>query len=251
MPLVSGFSRGSPIYPTLSFRRCSILTSITLIGSQDLDVTSRPNLYIHSCCTEKLHLTGTVLCESQGGIHTCSRYKGCFQSLAQPGSECTRPYHTHITPILWFAIANFFPQLNKPLHIECRSIEHLECEAIFLTRESRSKSTRRSGTTMAEQLDCSPPTKANQVQSPAGFIRISASGNRAARCRWSTGFLRDLPFPPASLFRRCFTLTSLSPLSALKTSLLRAAKSLHSLGPVSSVFVLVLWPRNLLLLPNP
>ncbi|KAJ8876123.1 hypothetical protein PR048_024032 [Dryococelus australis] len=35
MPLVGGFSRGSPVSPTLSFRRCSILTSIILIGSQD------------------------------------------------------------------------------------------------------------------------------------------------------------------------------------------------------------------------
>ncbi|KAJ8875096.1 hypothetical protein PR048_022987 [Dryococelus australis] len=34
MLLVGGFSRGSPGSPTLSFRRCSILTSITLIGSQ-------------------------------------------------------------------------------------------------------------------------------------------------------------------------------------------------------------------------
>ncbi|KAJ8866140.1 hypothetical protein PR048_033664, partial [Dryococelus australis] len=40
MPLVGGFSRGSPVSPALSFRRCSILTSITLIGSQDLDVKS-------------------------------------------------------------------------------------------------------------------------------------------------------------------------------------------------------------------
>ncbi|KAJ8868471.1 hypothetical protein PR048_029999 [Dryococelus australis] len=31
------FSRGSPVTPTPSFRRCSILISITLIGSQDLD----------------------------------------------------------------------------------------------------------------------------------------------------------------------------------------------------------------------
>ncbi|KAJ8874189.1 hypothetical protein PR048_025031 [Dryococelus australis] len=36
VPLVSGFSRGSPVPPVLPFRRCSILTSITLIGSQDL-----------------------------------------------------------------------------------------------------------------------------------------------------------------------------------------------------------------------
>ncbi|KAJ8870388.1 hypothetical protein PR048_029409 [Dryococelus australis] len=37
----SGISR----LPALSFRPCSILTSITLIGSQDLDVTSCPNLF--------------------------------------------------------------------------------------------------------------------------------------------------------------------------------------------------------------
>ncbi|KAJ8876141.1 hypothetical protein PR048_024050 [Dryococelus australis] len=37
MPLVGGFSRGSPVSPALSFRRCYILTSIILIGSQELD----------------------------------------------------------------------------------------------------------------------------------------------------------------------------------------------------------------------
>ncbi|KAJ8875275.1 hypothetical protein PR048_023170 [Dryococelus australis] len=47
-PLVGGFFRGSPVSPVLSFRRCSILTSITLIGSQDIDVKSRPNLFNHS-----------------------------------------------------------------------------------------------------------------------------------------------------------------------------------------------------------
>ncbi|KAJ8873698.1 hypothetical protein PR048_024530 [Dryococelus australis] len=48
MPLVGGFSRGSPVSPTPSFRRRSIFTSITLIGSQDLAVKSRPNLFTHS-----------------------------------------------------------------------------------------------------------------------------------------------------------------------------------------------------------
>ncbi|KAJ8882756.1 hypothetical protein PR048_014569 [Dryococelus australis] len=37
MPLVGGFSRGSPVFPALSFRCCSILILITLIGSNDLD----------------------------------------------------------------------------------------------------------------------------------------------------------------------------------------------------------------------
>ncbi|KAJ8895843.1 hypothetical protein PR048_001182 [Dryococelus australis] len=41
MPLVGGFSRGSPVSPTPSFRRCSILISITLIGSQSLYIFLR------------------------------------------------------------------------------------------------------------------------------------------------------------------------------------------------------------------
>ncbi|KAJ8885960.1 hypothetical protein PR048_012166 [Dryococelus australis] len=45
MPFVGEyFSRGSSVSPALSFRRCSILTSISLIVSQDLAVKSRPNL---------------------------------------------------------------------------------------------------------------------------------------------------------------------------------------------------------------
>ncbi|KAJ8869005.1 hypothetical protein PR048_030551, partial [Dryococelus australis] len=44
-PLVGGFSWGSPVSPAFSFRRCSIITSIIPIGSQDLDVKSRPNLF--------------------------------------------------------------------------------------------------------------------------------------------------------------------------------------------------------------
>ncbi|KAJ8882053.1 hypothetical protein PR048_018541 [Dryococelus australis] len=48
MPLVGGFSQGSPVSSAISFRRRSILTSIALTGSQALDVQSRPNLFTHS-----------------------------------------------------------------------------------------------------------------------------------------------------------------------------------------------------------
>ncbi|KAJ8878739.1 hypothetical protein PR048_019325 [Dryococelus australis] len=48
MPLVGGFSRGSPSSPVPSLRRRSILTSIILIGSQDLAVKSHPNLFTSS-----------------------------------------------------------------------------------------------------------------------------------------------------------------------------------------------------------
>ncbi|KAJ8891080.1 hypothetical protein PR048_010589 [Dryococelus australis] len=45
MPMVGGFPRGSPVSPAPSFRRRSIFASITLIGSRDLAVKSRPNLF--------------------------------------------------------------------------------------------------------------------------------------------------------------------------------------------------------------
>ncbi|KAJ8895177.1 hypothetical protein PR048_000502 [Dryococelus australis] len=49
--------------------------------------------------------------------------------------------------------------------------------------------------TVAERLARSLPTKAIQIQSPAGSLRIFARGNRAGRCRWLVGFLANLPFP--------------------------------------------------------
>ncbi|KAJ8886188.1 hypothetical protein PR048_012397 [Dryococelus australis] len=48
MPLVDGFSLGSPVPAVLAFRCCSIFTSVTLIGFQGLDVKRRPNLFTHS-----------------------------------------------------------------------------------------------------------------------------------------------------------------------------------------------------------
>ncbi|KAJ8879993.1 hypothetical protein PR048_020614 [Dryococelus australis] len=45
MPLVGGFSRGSPVSLVPSFRRRSTLTPIVLIGSPDLAAKSRPNLF--------------------------------------------------------------------------------------------------------------------------------------------------------------------------------------------------------------
>ncbi|KAJ8878295.1 hypothetical protein PR048_018872 [Dryococelus australis] len=53
----------------------------------------------------------------------------------------------------------------------------------------------------------SPPTKAIRVPSPAGSLQIFACGNRAGRCRWSAGFLEDLP---ALSFRCCSKLTSIT-----------------------------------------
>ncbi|KAJ8894643.1 hypothetical protein PR048_007307 [Dryococelus australis] len=44
--------------------------------------------------------------------------------------------------------------------------------------------------------DYSPPTWANRVLFRWGRSRIFTCGDRAGLCRWSAGFLVDLPFPP-------------------------------------------------------
>ncbi|KAJ8882030.1 hypothetical protein PR048_018518 [Dryococelus australis] len=75
MPLVGGFSRGFAVFPALSFRRCSTLTSITVIGSQDLAVKSRPraSLFTHhpSCLknvrNRKSRLYRQIARSKQGG----------------------------------------------------------------------------------------------------------------------------------------------------------------------------------------
>ncbi|KAJ8869958.1 hypothetical protein PR048_028969 [Dryococelus australis] len=76
---------------------------------------------------------------------------------------------------------------------------------------------------VAEQLACTPPTKAIRVQSPAGSLRIFAYGDRAGRCCCSAGFLGDLPFPPP-FHSGASPYSPQSTSSALKTSMLRAVQ---------------------------
>ncbi|KAJ8895543.1 hypothetical protein PR048_000879 [Dryococelus australis] len=73
MPLVSGFSRGSSVSSIPSYWHCSILTSITLTDSQDLEVKSRPNLFTHSltqCMRVKLRIYHRVGGVGKGGIRS-------------------------------------------------------------------------------------------------------------------------------------------------------------------------------------
>ncbi|KAJ8876108.1 hypothetical protein PR048_024017 [Dryococelus australis] len=75
--------------------------------------------------------------------------------------------------------------------------------------------------------ECIPPRRTGFNPWPCNS-RIFACVNRSGRYRWSAGFLGDLPFrPPFHSSAAPFSLQS--PSSALKTSLLGAAKSLHSL----------------------
>ncbi|KAJ8898397.1 hypothetical protein PR048_003757 [Dryococelus australis] len=57
IPLVGGFSRGYPVSPAFTFRRCSIFTSHRPHGLyKHLNVKSRPNLFTHALYTRLLRL---------------------------------------------------------------------------------------------------------------------------------------------------------------------------------------------------
>ncbi|KAJ8897535.1 hypothetical protein PR048_002882 [Dryococelus australis] len=96
------------------------------------------------------------------------------------------------------------------------------------------------GAAVAERLDCSPPIKANRVQSPTGLLPDFASGDHAGRCRWSVGFLGDLPFTLPQHSSAAPRSHLISPLPALKTSLLRAVHTsqLNSVSRANVLFYL-------------
>ncbi|KAJ8893517.1 hypothetical protein PR048_006115 [Dryococelus australis] len=99
------------------------------------------------------------------------------------------------------------------------------------------------GAAVAERLACSPPTKAIRVQSPAGSLQIFAYRNRAGQCRGSTGFLREISFPPPFHSGSPPYSTQL-PSSAPKTSMLRSVQ-ISSLTPASEDCDLPwLWTRS-------
>ncbi|KAJ8897998.1 hypothetical protein PR048_003358 [Dryococelus australis] len=82
------------------------------------------------------------------------------------------------------------------------------------------------GAAVAERLDCSLPNLAGFNPRP-GHSRISASENRTGRCRWSAGFLRDVPSPPRPCIPALLHSRLISPSSALKTLVLRAVSTEH------------------------
>ncbi|KAJ8866480.1 hypothetical protein PR048_032323 [Dryococelus australis] len=102
MPLICGFSRGSPVFPALAFRRCSI-PRFTLVDSQDLDIKSRPNLStLHSL--DCLIVTAYLRCDGAcltNHVASCPTGRAsCSASVGEEGS-CS-PAHVqhldHVTP---------------------------------------------------------------------------------------------------------------------------------------------------------
>ncbi|KAJ8871087.1 hypothetical protein PR048_027391 [Dryococelus australis] len=148
IPLVGGFSRGSPVSPAPSFRRHSVLTSITLIGSQDLDVKSRPNLFSHPLTLWNICFTFAAV-----GVFILVGYRrNCENSHSREQKlVCESPGED-----LPSSTSLFFKHNNEDVKI-----------FVF------------DGAAVAQWLECPPPTKANRVFSE---ISPAASHSGAAPC---------------------------------------------------------------------
>ncbi|KAJ8877244.1 hypothetical protein PR048_021698 [Dryococelus australis] len=91
-PLVGGFSRGSPVSPTLSFRCCSILISITPTGSQDHDSSAEMQERRKRDIPEETHQrvasSGTITtCHNPGAKSVCRGQSTGFSRQESVGSS--------------------------------------------------------------------------------------------------------------------------------------------------------------------
>ncbi|KAJ8876367.1 hypothetical protein PR048_020812 [Dryococelus australis] len=141
-------------------------------------------------------ITNTSLC-NVGVPPTLHKLVFPKAALAGQLSRYMRPYVFH--PITRTNIC-----FTRPWHYEV-------VPAVDRTRSRQAGFRKVLGTAVAERLDCSPPTKANTVESRLGHFQIVACWNRPGRCSWSAGFRGDLPFLPplhsgAAPFSHHFTL---------------------------------------------
>ncbi|KAJ8869920.1 hypothetical protein PR048_028930 [Dryococelus australis] len=217
MPLVGGFSRGSPVSPVLLFQRCSILTSITLIGSQDL---AHPNVRL--MLTNEHRETSELLKTSMSQCSGCQLRQltsTLFRSLGGGGWR-VQPFYNlrpRRSEVCMEQRRNEGAgekgdlRENPPTSVIVDTIptcENLPATPLGIGPGSPLVSIRVTNTdisraTVVERLVCSPPTKANRVQSPAGqlpdFCMWESSDDNAGR-RVFSGISRFFhPFIPVPL----------------------------------------------------
>ncbi|KAJ8889556.1 hypothetical protein PR048_009055 [Dryococelus australis] len=97
--MIGGFSRGSPVSPAHSFRRCSILISLTLIGSQDLDVKSRPNLFIHVFNTDRLEVEAFKIVTRDSYENGGQKCLCCVTAQLLPLAASPLAWHATVTSL--------------------------------------------------------------------------------------------------------------------------------------------------------
>ncbi|KAJ8872044.1 hypothetical protein PR048_028384 [Dryococelus australis] len=143
---------------------------------------------------------------------------GIMVDEGRVGNTSRTARHTTLPPIIhsWFGRTQHADVSEEAKGLCLTALGHntSNVSSTFVPRNH----VNRKGAVVGEPIPCSPPTKANQVQSPGGSLRIFASGNCYVGPWVFSGIsLYRCPFIP-TLFHTHHT----SPSSLLTTSLLRA-----------------------------
>ncbi|KAJ8878725.1 hypothetical protein PR048_019311 [Dryococelus australis] len=196
--------------PSLHSGATPFSSHFTFIGSQDLVVKSSPNLSTQHWKTvltsrwelrrkspPRTILTARTRSSPAPGPALTSSDARQYWPLTSPSSSTSR--HSSKSPS-WFAL----PRSNPDVSFADESITAEETSSYYLYSTVLGHGGR------AVRLIASH--QGEKVSIPGRITsRIFTSGNRARRCHWSLGFLRDLPFSPplhsgTTLFPPNFTL---------------------------------------------
>ncbi|KAJ8878826.1 hypothetical protein PR048_019414 [Dryococelus australis] len=123
IPLVGGFSRGSLVYHAPSFRRRSLFTSITLIGSEDLDVKSIPNFFtsLHICdtcldrCVKRLRNAREKENRKQPPDNGSALH---VPQMRNAGREFAGSRHSYAATVAHLTSPRTFAFLKKDVHVD-------------------------------------------------------------------------------------------------------------------------------------
>ncbi|KAJ8874601.1 hypothetical protein PR048_025467 [Dryococelus australis] len=226
MALVGGFSQGSHVSPVISFLRCSILTSITLIGSQTTRLPPRR--------TE--HDSGRGISRIFARVNRAGRSRrsaGFLGDLTSTpplhsGAALYSPRFTHIGSRGFDVksrprISTHSTSLYLDLKTEKEGSRERERErgrensrVLFEETIQPEPPTYRDeiplrlllhkvvhGAAVVERLDCSSPNEANQAQSPAEPLSELRKWESYRMMPLVGGFSLGSSFYPALAFWRC------------------------------------------------
>ncbi|KAJ8898065.1 hypothetical protein PR048_003425 [Dryococelus australis] len=195
-----GFPGDLPFPPDLSFRRCSILTSITLVGCQDLDVKSRPNLFtrVHAVGQHVgLHVrdstpTGTNFPSTAKSSETEQVARASRTGEGIGRGLRARLHGDNIT----------IATANRSALLPCTPL--WPGKRISITQMLGSYCEELAVAQLSYLIERSPPTKANRVRIPAGvtmYVGNVADGVTGRRVfsgisRYPHPCIPAMPFPP-------------------------------------------------------
>ncbi|KAJ8872620.1 hypothetical protein PR048_026228 [Dryococelus australis] len=238
---ISSYAPGRP--------RCT--RSGTLIGSQDLAVKSRPNLFTHSqerqtflkrqCqCTQLCALVRNGSSEilvhmhlhGLGGLRRRSDRLRVDVSSDKSGraGSCRRETEVDICMPSRYAPLGSVKAHPRHGHGHKRKTLHARFATPRAMTPVRRRPMQRGGVRLKWEehdcilIDCSPPTMANQVQSPAGSLPDFRKWESWRTMPLVGGFFLESPGYPHSRIPPLLHFRLISPSSTLETSLLRAAQ---------------------------